>query len=107
MLDYIMFYTVSAYTEEFFKNCVSSLCSIHFSFLQYSFVLVSYTTRVHGEVSNSPWASLQQILLVASIALSQFSAERLLEYRPRRQHSWNTFASVEIRKLTTHKSATS
>ena len=65
----------------FLKNCTFFLCSIHCSFLHRSFVFVSYSTRVHGEVSNSPWASLQQILLVASIALSQFSAERSLEYR--------------------------
>lgn len=68
---------------------------------------MSHSTGVHGKVSNSPWVSLQQILLVASIALSQFSVERSLEYRLRRQHSWNTFASVEIKKLTTHKSVLS
>ena len=65
----------------FFFNCTFFLCSIHCSFLHRSFVFMSYSTRVHGEVSNSLWASLQQILLVASIALSQFSAERSLEYQ--------------------------
>ena len=65
----------------FFFNCTFFLCSIHCSFLHCSFVFMSYSTRVHGEVSNSLWASLQQILLVASIALSQFSAERSLEYQ--------------------------
>lgn len=60
----------------FLKN---SLCSIHFSLFHHGFVLAS--CRVHGEVSSSPRASPQQILLVVSMALSQFGAERSLGYQ--------------------------
>lgn len=105
VLNHIMSHTISECSHQFLKK-LFPLYAL-FPFLPFARALCSCS------VAWSSWCSQQSTMglpaanpISSGIALSQFSAERSLEYRLRRQHSGNTSESVEIRELTTHKSAT-